>query len=277
MFLELLEKLRNSGVENVINTSTFDVSSLQQKFERVQYIEDVRSAIFTAYGIAKISSKPILAIVDDEYLPNTYTGLTEAWFQRVPVVVLSINSRDKESSTYLERCLDKISFIDINDSSVKLDDISLSTYGPTLIKTNEVIGNITPIDYSEIYSSLQDSKYSNCIGFFNSNTNFDGCRNIDPKYKYGLISKYVGQLLGESDNILVITENQLILDSNIFNFRDMPSKFKLIVKVTDHVYWNKFNGWLSSNEINVIDLTSNNESTNLINALDNCPVAILTR
>lgn len=36
MFLELLEKLRNSGVENVINTSTFDVSSLQQKFERVQ-------------------------------------------------------------------------------------------------------------------------------------------------------------------------------------------------------------------------------------------------
>ena len=59
MFLELLEKLRNSGVENVINTSTFDVSSLQQKFERVQYIEDVRSAIFTAYGIAKISSKPI--------------------------------------------------------------------------------------------------------------------------------------------------------------------------------------------------------------------------
>ena len=165
MFLELLEKLRNSGVENVINTSTFDVSSLQQKFERVQYIEDVRSAIFTAYGIAKISSKPILAIVDDEYLPNTYTGLTEAWFQRVPVVVLSINSRDKESSTYLERCLDKISFIDINDSSVKLDDISLSTYGPTLIKTNEVIGNITPIDYSEIYSSLKDSKYSNCIGF----------------------------------------------------------------------------------------------------------------
>ena len=69
----------------------------------------------------------------------------------------------------------------------------------------------------------------------------------------------------------------MILDSNIFNFRDMPSKFKLIVKVTDRVYWNKFNGWLSSNGINVIDLTSNNESTNLINALDNCPAAILTR
>lgn len=251
MLKHILDSLKKKGVADVIITlkQLLDLNNNIPGFE-LSFVEDVRSAVFNAYGMAKISHTPSVVIVDDAYLPNTYTALTEAWFQRVPVIVISLNSTNLESSWYLKRCIDAEFFVD-NPTILKeiVDDV-IKHKGPTLIKMSETL-NEERIDYSRIRQILTGVVENEKVLCYNSSGQLEGFENIKPEYKYGILSKYVGRLVGGEKAILCIPEEILALDTNIFNFRDFPNGFRLFVKYTDGFYWDKIGKWLESNNINV--------------------------
>ena len=247
----ILDSLKKKGVVDIIVTlkQLQDLNNNTPGFD-ISFVEDVRSAVFNAYGMAKTSHTPTVVIVDDAYLPNTYTALTEAWFQRVPVIVISLNSTNLEGSWYLKRCIDAEYFVDDSTKLKEIADDVIKHKGPALIKMSETL-NEECIDYSRIQQILTGVDGNEKVLCYNSSVQLEGFENIKHEYKYGILSKYVGRLVGGEKSILCIPEEILALDTNIFNFRDFPNGFRLLVKYLDGFYWDKIGKWLESNNIKV--------------------------
>lgn len=252
MIDRVISCLRTKGVERLVNTSAQINAMAYTPYNIDYYIEDVRSAVFNAYGMSKISHAPVAIIVEEAYLPNTYTALTEAWFQRVPVVVLAVNSINLESSSYLNRCVDVSILINTADDIESAVCDALQHHGPTLLKIKEKECEEEKIDYTNIYSIVDIFANDAKVLCYNPQVSKNDYEYIMPEYKYGVISKYVGQLVGGRRVVLCIPEYLLALDTNIFNFRDFPDGFKLIVKYIDGSYWNKLEKWLNINGIQTI-------------------------
>lgn len=271
---EILNRLFDKGVKKIVSTIISD-STIECQQLVTEYVEDVRSAVFTAYGIAKMDNNPVVILTEDSYLPSVYTGITEAWFQRVPVIVIALNSDDIESSRYLARCVDSLVFIqsssDIDESINKIMQCS----GPTLIKVKEKGDDNAIIDYSYILKCLENFPYSQNFICYNSKINRKGITDVSPIYKYGILSKYVGSLNGGAKSILCLPEDLLGVDSNIFNIRDFPSNFRLIVKGTGSGHWSKMEKWISKNGIKTYVHNQADEKNNLEELLQQSPVAIL--
>ena len=277
MIIKLLKELEKRGVERIVNTS----SLLEEKRDAfndafsVTFIEDARSAVFTAYGLAKSSNRPVVVIIEDAYLPNAYTGLTEAWFQRIPVIVIALNSTDKHSSEYLDRCVDATYYVDSSSDINLIISNVLQHRGPSLLKVRSEVGMDIKIDYSSIIDLLNSCTcVSNIICYNSNNTEV---KNIAPEYKYGILSKYVGLLSGGKEAVLCVPDEILALDTNIFNFRNFPSNFRLIVKESGLKYWPKLEGWMKNNKINTVVFTNCNDNALIEQALNNPPVAILVK
>ena len=59
-------------------------------------------------------------------------------------------------------------------------------------------------------------------------------KNIEPKYKYGIISKYCANITEITNQSILICDDSCVkIDSNIFNNRYLNNKFKMIVKTND--------------------------------------------
>ena len=273
----ILKKLKSAGVEHVVYTAEVVEPLLTNTFDNdgLHYIQDVRSAVFTAYGISKMSHVPVVVLLDESYLPSTYTGLTEAWFQRVPVIVISYNGKSLDKSFYLDRCVD-LSIVVSEETIIDAEIRKIvSLHGPSLIKVQETIKEETPFDYTEIVSTIIDGDAR--IFCYNAINVDNKIVNIDYAHKYGVLSKYVGYLSSGKDSILVIPEEILSLDSNIFNFRNFPQNFKLIVKADDTQNWEKFTNWMTANGIRVEKMNIPIEKEKLQKALKETPVAILLK
>ena len=253
MLESILKKLQNKGITNVVLTSKCAAFENELSLE-YEYIEDVRSAVFNAYGRAKMGHSPVVVIVDEDYLPSTYTAMTEAWFQRTPIIVLSYNSHNVESSYYLNRCVDATFFVDNVDRIDQVVEDVLNYSGPTLVKIKERFDQEESIDYSQIIESLGRLSDNSLIICYNGKNLNNTIKNIEPKYKYGILSKLLGFLSGGKDCLLCIPEDLLSLDSNIFNIRNLPRSFKLIVKNTGNNYWQKFEKWIAQNDIRTVVL-----------------------
>lgn len=253
MINKTLEFLFKKGVEKVVNTS----NALERKMvipSEIEwyFVKDVRSAVFNAYGMSKISHKPVVVVVEDDFLPNTLTALTEAWFQRVSVVILTVNSNELANSSYLDRCVDaKYLIIDADD----IKKIVLQC-GPILIKVKENVCTENKIDYAHIVPVIENCAKDSIVFCYNPTDCKSGYEIIKTQYKYGVLSKYVGQLVGGKKALLCIPEELLALDTNIFNFRDFPQGFRLIVKHTDGFYWNKLKKWMQKNNIKTVEVDS---------------------
>lgn len=251
MIDSIISCLNAKGVVRFVNTTT----QIKEKISYPSniewyYIEDVRSAVFNAYGMSKISHSPVAIIVEEAYLPNTYTALTEAWLQRVQVIVLALNSMNLDSSFYLNRCVDASILIDNVETIEGVVCNAIQHHGPTLIKIKEEVNEEKKIDYTNLFSIIDLCAKDEKILCYNPQYGNKDYEFIPPEYKYGVISKYVGQLIGGKQSVLCIPEYLLALDTNIFNFRDFPDGFKLIVKYSNGVCWGRLNTWMQRNNIN---------------------------
>lgn len=278
MIIQLLKELEKRGIERIVNTSCLleeKLCAFNDAFS-ITFIEDARSAVFTAYGLAKSSNYPAVVIIEDAYLPNVYTGLTEAWFQRIPVIVIALNSTDKHSSEYLDRCVDATYCVDSSSDINLIISNVMQHRGPSLLKVRSEVGMDIKIDYFSIIDLLNSCTCVSNIICYNSNNNM-GIENISSDYKYGILSKYVGQLSGGKEAVLCVPEEILALDTNIFNFRNFPSNFRLIVKESGMKYWPRLEGWMKNNKINTIVFRNNDDNILIKQAIDNPPVAILVK
>ena len=254
---ELLNFLKNNKVEKIIIGDSININ-INNDFETIK-IDDVRSAAFYAFGESKILNKNIILIIDGHYLPNVYTVLTEAWFQKTNLTIISLfDSIYDVETNYLNRCSVaniKILEKDIQNFKEKIDNI-LSKIGPKVI--NIILENkneTKKINYNNEIKELK--KYLNNtdeIICYNSLSipEIQNFKNIEPKYKYGIISKYCANITEITNQSILLCDTSCVkIDSNIFNNRYLNNKFKVIIKNNDKSF--NIKTWAESNNIKYIE------------------------
>ena len=249
---ELNELLELINAEYVICDDNVEVSELNCEYK---IIKDVRSAAFYAFGKSIATNKNVALIINGEYLSNTYTVLTEAWFQKANLIVIAqYDSIYNIETNYLDRCTTcNITFIDKDYSKFKERiENSLRLIGPKLF--NIVIEREQrKINYESITNDIKKFLQSeDTIFIYNSEEIEVPCKikNIEEKYKYGLFSKYVGYInvLNKGKQILICPKECLEIDLNILNNRAMNKNFKaIVIGNIEHL-----KEWIEKNNINLI-------------------------
>ena len=268
MIKQIITRLKEYGLFNYVLTdhNLDEILSNIVKPEQCTYFEDVRSATFFAFGQSKLQGKPSVLIVDDDFISNCYTALIETWMQRIPLIIISYNSRKLSSIQYLQRCLDAI--YEINDK-VNIDTTSSkwsAINGPILIRIFFDYNKNGAFTYADVLKQLTKRVAPERILCYNISIEEAaayGVANIEKKYKYGIISKYVGRLMSGNPSILVIPDFILELESNIFNVRNLPSTFRVYIKKTSDKIIDNYTQWLKSNNIEVKRFDDFNEDEKL--------------
>lgn len=248
-FLEVLELIKS---EYIICGDNVGISKSDLKNK---VIKDTRSAGFYAFGKSRISNKNTVLIINGDYLPNIYTVLTEAWFQKTNLIVIALyNSIYDVETNYLDRCtVSNIMFIDRDYEQFKEKiTSSLNLIGPKLFNIVTEV-KTKKNDYTNILNELNklvDSE--DTIFIYNSDTTKLPCvvKNIEKKYKYGLFSKYLGYINTQDKNkqILISPVECLENDLNILNNKAMTNNFKVIVCGNiEHL-----RNWIEKNNINLV-------------------------
>ena len=277
---EILKLLEDNKITDVIIGDVLELDNLE-KFT-VTRITDIRSAAFYAFGQSKITNKNVALIIDGEYLANVYTVLTEAWFQKTNLIIIALyDSFYNIETNYLKRCLvSDIKFLD-KDINLFKDKIisSFNLVGPKLY--NIVIGKISTNqnNYDKILEKLLPlMKEKETIITYNSNNINCKCiwKNVDKKYKYGILSKYVAMTTEHDEKTILLVTNECIeIDSNIFNSRFMNNSFKLIIldknnRVNDYIKW------IKSNDINIIECDNLDKDINKLYT-ENKPTVLVVK
>ena len=244
---------------NYLNTDLIvcgDNIKQETMIENFKSINDIRSAAFYAFGQSKLANKNTVLIINGDYLSNVYTVLTEAWFQKTNLIVIALYRSIYDIETnYLDRCtVSNITFIDKDFIQFK-EKIkkSLELIGPKLFNIVTKIKQ-EKNDYSDILNIIRNYVQANDkIYIYNGLEVNLPCKvnNLDLKYKYGIVSKYLGSTLNLNGNkaILICTNECLEIDLNVLNNKAMNENFKMIVKGNIE----SLKKWIESNNIRLIN------------------------
>lgn len=217
------------------------------------YTADARSAAFYAFGKSNRENKPVALIINGEYLPNVYTAVTEAWFQKTNLIVVALYNTYREINCgYMDRCVINNIIADKTDiSDIKPSDILCA--GPVLINIFGEALSKRKYNYAEVLNCLDSVVEKNTPLFCYAPDNIVcGALNIKPiddKHKYGVLSKYFGYTIAsEKKAVLCCTADCVTLDMNIFNNRYTTSNIKIIILDNDNIIsHNRINEWIGSN------------------------------
>lgn len=256
--LEDFIKLFNSN--NIILADNIDLYNSQDKLNKnIEIKNDVRSATFYAFGKSKLINKNVVLIVDGNNISSTYTALTEAWFQNTNLIIIALyKSMYDISCNYLNKCsVCNMSFLlkDYHSFKDKIDK-NIQKNGPKIFNIVVDFDFFEPkINYENILSQLSNILDKNDEVYVYNSLPIDKMPyriiNIDEKYKYGIISKYVAYLLGKKNErkILVCSSEIFLYDTNILNNKYMSDNF-LIILIDKANIAKKISNWCKENKIN---------------------------
>lgn len=251
MVNSIIDLVCNHGYENVIIDDKYTFSCRNDA--RVHIIRDPRSAVFFALGLYKQGIKRIAFIVDEDFISSAYTSLTECWFQRIPLLIVTINSSFNHNLEYLDRCTDfKINLQDINEIDSALSSYS-EFYAPGIIRIhNKVINKCT--DFSTIINLVDELGYNHKVFVYDYeyNGSISNVVSLSRKYKFGAFSKYIAYNY-VNEALLCVPSSYFNYDVNVINCRYITDKFKAIV--LDDGGSINFEEWLMDNNIKVIEIT----------------------
>lgn len=224
MISKVVEILNKNGFRHIVTTVNNDNINDSNIF----IIKDVRSAFFYALGLYKEGAQKIAVLCEEDFISSAYTAITECWFQRVPILIVTFNSIYTNGIDYLKRCVDKISiardYNELNKLVTNLENFN----SPWMIRLQEFL-QFKEYDYSFILGILT-KKCNEPIFIYNSNHiyNIPNVRHMNASHMYGALSKYVGYCVSQP-SILCIPEEYLFLDINVFNSRYINNNFKVVV------------------------------------------------
>lgn len=254
LLLNLLEKIQ---VRAVISTLESPNEGIPFSFDYHQVL-DVRSAAFEAFGMAKMSHDLVALLIDERYLANAYTALIEVWFQKINLLVVTVNGDLYQSLEYLDRCIVSKHMLFSYAEIESIKSQVICDTGPHLVRTNVQLTEDKRYDYTSIINDLDKiMDKDDFICCYSPMKTLEASKlsilPVDTKHKYCVVSKYVGSLLGsEHRRILIIPEILLSYDSNIFNFRDLPSNFFVIILPDGSNKITMVSGWIESNSIHIV-------------------------
>lgn len=233
-------------------------SSIGEIIENIHHdsFSDARSAAFFAFGKSLKEKKPVVLLVNGIYLSSVYTAITEAWFQKANVIVLSLFDSLKDMKTsYLDRCVVYSISIEENEFDKSIIEHCETKKGPCLInvlKSDTKIDNRN--DYQHVITSIISNNPRLKIIAYNCESN--NVVNIDKKYKYGVVSKYIGMSLNDNMGVLLCNRECLDVDMSVFRTRYSNSNMKIVVvgkDFSDISSWIESNGWTVFNSIDNIN------------------------
>lgn len=213
--------------------------------------QDARSAAFFAMGRAIKSQKSVVLLIPGEYLANTYTALTEAWFQKANIVVFALHTKlNKIKTTWADRCILKTLTIEMDELLQYEQEITecFAAHGPVLINILYKNKVEEKNDYSNLISIIVRIKKNAKFICYNSiNNTTDNIINIPVAHKYGVISKYIGMSVVKECGYLLCDANCVLVDVNIFRTRYANQNMKIIILDDGRIFENGIDQWISSN------------------------------
>lgn len=246
--------------------------------ECADFIADARDAAFFAMGLAIKKREPVLLVVDGEHLTNTYTAVTEAWFQKANVIIVSVYYEiNKIKTSWLDRCILESSAYQAENQKKCSDYIlhSIGKQGPVLLNILANERKEMKIDYSKILNVLDafytDNKEHKKVKIYNGKDNVFkslSIENISKEYNYGLISKYIASTVMGDDSVFCCNMDCLLLDLNIFRTKYLNSNVKIIALENEGFDIEKLNDWIASNGLEIFetDLLNVNIVSDFLNA-----------
>ena len=264
MLKTILNLYLNKNIKDVICTKDILESIIDKDKEYIktnfnfEILNDLRSATFFANGEVNSNNKPVILIINGEYLANIYTGITEAWFQRSNINIISIFEKyDDIKIEYLRRCIpDILTIYEENIEEYKETIYKFITNNmPSLINIKYMLKSEEKVDYTNI-TNILDSIVKNKVDVFtynseNKSKNNINIMNIERKYKYGVLSKYMGYVSAKKQKTLIILPYELLkIDLNIFNNRYINKNVKIIINKKKEQ--SNIKEWIKDNDIEIL-------------------------
>ena len=195
--------------------------------ENEKIYHDARSAAFFAMGRTMKEKTTVGLALPGAYLASTYTAITEAWFQKVNVVVFAFYDKLSEVSTaWIDRCIVKSMTIGADEIDDSIDEIEscCGMNGPVLINIVGVKDDETSFDYRKWIDAIRQKEGNAKIRCYNA-IQSDGIIN------------------------LLCTSECFLIDANVFRTRYANGNMKIILfddgnlEKIDAKSWIAGNGW----------------------------------
>ena len=276
MLKNILETLNKQGYKDLIYT--FDIESSLNEEDKIfindyfskETINDSRSATFFSLGKENLHRKSIVIINGNE-LQNILTGITETWFQKLNIIVIALYEKyDDIKTDFIHRVIPNIVKI-YEDNYKEYESLILKaakSYSPTLITLKYELLDIK-YDYNNLIECTEKILNSDEeVLLYNMTDSVENkkivIKNIESKYKYCIISKYMGYIIGKRKKTLICMIAKLILlDLNIINNRYIDENFKIILFEYNKIEEKLLENWIDYNKIKTI--STNNLDENIIN------------
>ena len=127
MLNKILDKLITKTNGHIITNSEIGKYINNASSYKIEIIDDSRSGAFFAFGESKISMKPSILIIDEEDAASTYTAITEAKYQDVPIFIILISKN--ESWKFWDFCIEQKYIInnenDLNDMIESVENFTV--------------------------------------------------------------------------------------------------------------------------------------------------------
>ena len=290
MLKNILETLNKQGYKDLIYT--FDIESSLNEEDKIfindyfskETINDSRSATFFSLGKENLHRKSIVIINGNE-LQNILTGITETWFQKLNIIVIALYEKyDDIKTDFIHRVIPNIVKI-YEDNYKEYESLILKaakSYSPTLITLKYELLDIK-YNYNNLIRSIEKILNSEEeVILYNMADSVENkkiiIKNIESKYKYCMVSKYMGYIIGKRKKTLLCMPAKLILlDLNILNNRYIDENFKIILFEYNKIEEKLLENWIDYNKIKTI--STNNLDENIINEFWNLkePTVLLVK
>ncbi len=184
-------------------------------------ILDERSAGYVTIGMYEESEIPILLVVDEVNMRNIAPAITEAFYRKFPIIIISITNRTLNNSQYPHDMFKSINRIDSSMNQKQIDSmlkdsvhqLDLKGGGPIMLCINDDNNNIitnsdtTNINYTyrHGYTMPSTSIYSNKI------------KNILKNLDYPNVYFYIDTQLLSDDVLGTTTINKVEFNSGIYS------------------------------------------------------------
>ena len=265
MLEKILKTLKENGYKEIVYTFGIEesIENEEKKYIsdnfKINRIKDIRSATFYALGKENLNNKCILIVNGDE-IQNILTGITETWFQKLNIFIVALYKRyDDIKTEFLRRVIPNIVNIFEEEYNEYENFIIKATkaHSPTLITIKHSL-SVQDYDYNNLILKLK-KVIQNDSEIFLYNCNKEILKNDfkikNISYKYCILSKYMGYIVGRKKKTLIcIPEELLLLDLNILNNRYLDKNFKVIVfDFKEENYERQIKDWCNSNNIKTVE------------------------
>lgn len=249
MIENILDLYKSNNYEDIIITEDIKLLVdyiIQDKKEMFNFkiIEDARSATFFGIGRINVTRKPVMLIMSSDEVASSLTGLTEANYQSLPLIIISIGDKEPKLNEECFKYVTKKVISDIKDKESLNNELETYFNGkwfkPLLIQIvdkNEIYYKKNDRGYCDIVEYIINSTSSNSQIFVEEILNEDSIniarnKNISVNYRnssYGVVSCFLGHAT-VNDNIqyLITTYSKIVRDINAFNMRGIKRNVVII-------------------------------------------------